>query len=175
MRSELPRAGTLKRSNAFVGGETTELVGGGRLRDDKSGAKRQDGSRVGPLCRAFGCPGDANVSFLLEGNVKLEFPESLYSEAKRRAVEDMGSRFMRTIQKLDRGDLKEPVDFNLILERHWAELAEFYSAQVSTVRKLEQKFKAATTSSLGNLPPASPPQLPPYLMSHLSELKVCSH
>lgn len=87
----------------------------------------------------------------------------------------MGSRFMRTIQKLDRGDLKEPVDFNLILERHWAELAEFYSAQVSAVRKLEQKLKTATTSSLGNLTPVSPPQLPPYLMSQLNELKVCSH
>lgn len=87
----------------------------------------------------------------------------------------MGSRFMRTIQKLDRGDLKEPIDFNSILERHWAELAEFYSVQVSTVRKLEQKLKAATTSSLGGLPPASPPQLPPYLMSQLSELKVRSY
>lgn len=87
----------------------------------------------------------------------------------------MGSRFMRTIQKLDRGDLKEPVDFNLILERHWAELAEFYSAQVSTVRKLEQKLKTTTMGPSESLVPASPSQLPPYLMAQLSELKVCSH
>lgn len=82
---------------------------------------------------------------------------------------------MRTIQKLDKADLKEPVDFNSILERHWAELAEFYSAQVSTVRKLEQKLKAATSGSSESLPPASPPQLPPHLMAQLSESKVCSH
>lgn len=87
----------------------------------------------------------------------------------------MGSRFMRTIQKLDRGDLKEPVDFNLILERHWAELAEFYSAQVSTVRKLEQKLKTATMGPSESLAPALPSQLPPYLMAQLSELKVCAH
>lgn len=110
-----------------------------------------------------------------EGKVGREFPETLYSEAKRRVVEDMGSRFMRTIQKLDRADLKEPVDFNSILERHWAELAEFYSAQVSTVRKLEQKLKTSSSDSLKDLLPTSPPQLPPYLMAQLNELKVCSH
>lgn len=82
---------------------------------------------------------------------------------------------MRTIQKLDRADLKDPVDFNSILERHWAELAEFYSAQVSTVRKLERKLKTATLGSSESLQPTSPLQLPPYLMAQLSELKVCSH
>lgn len=81
---------------------------------------------------------------------------------------------MRTIQKLDRGSLKEPINFNHILERHWAELAEFYSAQVSTVRELERNLKNVAPNPPDGLPPTPPPQIPPYLMTQLNDLKVCS-
>lgn len=105
-------------------------------------------------------------------NFKLDPPESLYSEAQRKAVEDIGNQFMRTLEKLDDDNLEEPVDFNPILERHWTKLAEFYSAQVYKAQKLEQKLKAVP-SSPGSLSLGSPPQLPQYLMSYLNDLKVC--
>lgn len=65
------------------------------------------------------------------------FPESLHSESKRKAFEEMGNRFIENLQKLDKSETGKISDFGPILENHWNELAEFYEAIVFIARTLK--------------------------------------
>lgn len=144
------------------------------MNDGNSAVSLQNLSDLCTRCH-LEAPQDLNYMFTLlqfELKAKSDFPESLYSKAKRKTIEDMGNRFMRTIQDLDKGNPNEQVDFNPILEKHWSELAEFYSAQVSTVRMLKRKLKAPLPSTTWDPKPTPQVQLPTYLLAQLKELKV---
>jgi hypothetical protein len=86
------------------------------------------------------------------------FPETLYSESKRKAFEEMGNGFIDSLQKLDKSGTGIITDFSPILEDHWNQLAEFYSAIVSAARMLKSEAANSTHLAVFN---GSPPTLQP--------------
>ncbi|KAI5851394.1 hypothetical protein DFP73DRAFT_610503 [Morchella snyderi] len=127
-------------------------------------------SRAGTLRRADVLIGDPKV----QPDVNLEkftisaepmpskkmpdFPETLYSESKRKVFEEMGNGFIESLQKLDKSGAGTITDFSPILEEHWNQLAEFYSTIVSAARMLRSGTANSTHWPIFN---DSPPTLQP--------------
>ncbi|KAH8153696.1 uncharacterized protein LAJ45_02509 [Morchella importuna] len=88
-----------------------------------------------------------------------DFPETLYSESKRKVFEKMGHGFIESLQKLDKSNGTGIItDFSPILEDHWNQLAEFYSTIVSAARMLKSEAANSTHLPVFN---DSPPILQP--------------